>query len=182
MNEHAGPACVLSVLIVAAFAILLHDKNPPPTNPQTPVREITDALPRSVPNIAPASTASRGRQAEGAPVPPPSPAKQGEMVAVPITAPEKLAATAASGGLSPPPAEARSEGGKDEAKPEGARRPTPSGPRPPFTVVGPGETLIDVARRIYGSTDATQAIWKANRDQLERIDSTLARGTLLRTP
>ena len=29
MNEHAGPACALSVLIVGLFAVLLHDRGQP---------------------------------------------------------------------------------------------------------------------------------------------------------
>jgi hypothetical protein len=49
-------------------------------------------------------------------------------------------------------------------------------------VVEPGETLTDVATRVYGSADATEAVWKANRDQIARIDSPLVRGMLLRTP
>jgi hypothetical protein len=42
--------------------------------------------------------------------------------------------------------------------------------------------LSDVAIRVYGSSGSTETLWKANRDQLDRIDSLLANGSLLRTP
>jgi nucleoid-associated protein YgaU len=48
--------------------------------------------------------------------------------------------------------------------------------------VGPGESLPDIAERVYGSREATESLWKANRDQIERVDSPLAIGTLLRAP
>jgi hypothetical protein len=55
-------------------------------------------------------------------------------------------------------------------------------PSSAFTTVGRGETLADVAVRVYGSTDAATILWMANRDQLARADDPVAVGTLLRTP
>jgi hypothetical protein len=39
-----------------------------------------------------------------------------------------------------------------------------------------------VARRVYGREDEARALWLANRDVLDRVDSPLRTGTLLRTP
>jgi hypothetical protein len=48
--------------------------------------------------------------------------------------------------------------------------------------VGEGETLSEVAERVYGSPDAAEALWMANRDRIDRPDARLAAGTILRTP
>jgi nucleoid-associated protein YgaU len=67
-------------------------------------------------------------------------------------------------------------------RPISRQRPPRSRPAGSFTDVAEGETLSDVARRVYGSTDATDALWLANRDQLDRPDARLRSGTTLRTP
>lgn len=54
--------------------------------------------------------------------------------------------------------------------------------RKTFTAVTPGERLQDVARRVYGTADATERLWRANRDTLPGPDSPLQPGMLLRTP
>jgi nucleoid-associated protein YgaU len=51
-----------------------------------------------------------------------------------------------------------------------------------FTTVRPGETLADVARRVYGDESAASSLWQANRDQLDDGDDPLRPGTPLRTP
>ena len=61
-------------------------------------------------------------------------------------------------------------------------RPNPLLPRRAFASVEPGEGLADVARRVYGSADAADRLWQANRDTLPRPETPLAPGTLLRTP
>jgi len=55
-------------------------------------------------------------------------------------------------------------------------------PRSAFTVAKAGETIEDVARRIYGTIDESVALWRANRDTLPSRDSPLSPGMLLRTP
>jgi hypothetical protein len=55
-------------------------------------------------------------------------------------------------------------------------------PRSAFTVVQRGETLRDVAVRVYGSADPLDSLWRANRDLLPRKDSPLIAGSVLRTP
>lgn len=51
-----------------------------------------------------------------------------------------------------------------------------------FTVVEQGETLVDVARRVYGRGEAAPVIARANRDVLPREGAALEPGELLRTP
>ncbi len=51
-----------------------------------------------------------------------------------------------------------------------------------FTRVADGETLADVARRVYGDSEAAGPLWKANRDQLDGPDGPLRAGMILRTP
>jgi hypothetical protein len=51
-----------------------------------------------------------------------------------------------------------------------------------FTCAAPGETLADVAARVYGSREASKTLWKANRDRLEAPDVPLVAGMMLRTP
>jgi hypothetical protein len=54
--------------------------------------------------------------------------------------------------------------------------------RSAFTQANEGESLADVAERVYGSSDAIERLWKANRDLLDSRDERLAAGTVLRTP
>jgi nucleoid-associated protein YgaU len=54
--------------------------------------------------------------------------------------------------------------------------------RAPFTVVGSGETMADVARRVYGHADDVESLWRANRDVAREPGSPLAPGTVLHTP
>lgn len=51
-----------------------------------------------------------------------------------------------------------------------------------FTRVDDGETLADVARRVYGPSGKVDVLWKANRDQLLTPEAPLSGGMLLRTP
>jgi hypothetical protein len=54
--------------------------------------------------------------------------------------------------------------------------------RSAFTLVGDGESLDDVAARVYGTTDKAEWLWLSNRDLIERKDVSLRTGMLLRTP
>ena len=183
MNEHAGPACALSVLIVGVFAILLHDK--------TRVASHQNPVARTVMETVPAAKDS--------------PLK--------ITTPEPVAdspGATRSAGPSSKDLQATSNGSPDPSddQPKITEQPlrevsfevsektpdrttvdevrvlsTKKAPtRSAFTVVLAGETLEDVSTRVYGSNNSTETLWKANRDRLTRIDSPLTRGTLLRTP
>jgi hypothetical protein len=178
MNEHAGPACALSVLIVGFFAVLLHDRgqSTPTANPiaqnrsaSVPDRVVSpakDGSPRPIrePQLAsPTPTASASAKMVEAP----SPSTSIEFAPISPSKPPSPSTAAPKPLMS---------GG------EVARTPRALPVRTPFTVVLSGETLADVATRVYGSSDSTRDLWKANRDQVARIDSVLARGMLLRTP
>jgi nucleoid-associated protein YgaU len=55
-------------------------------------------------------------------------------------------------------------------------------PQSSFTRAQEGESLRDVALRVYGSSAFASTLWLANRDQLSEPDSTLPPRQLLRTP
>jgi nucleoid-associated protein YgaU len=57
-----------------------------------------------------------------------------------------------------------------------------TGTRGAFARIDDGETLADVARRVYGSAEKVDVLWKANRDQLSKPEAPLGAGMLLRTP
>jgi hypothetical protein len=80
-----------------------------------------------------------------------------------------------------PPARGVNSVGSDRSKsreqPEADRHPGSA-----FTIVLGKETLPDVARRIYGSGELADSLWRANRDALSRRDSPLSAGMVLRTP
>jgi nucleoid-associated protein YgaU len=54
--------------------------------------------------------------------------------------------------------------------------------RAPFTVVGSGETMADVARRVYGNADDLESLWRANRDVVSGSGAPLSPGMVLHTP
>lgn len=51
-----------------------------------------------------------------------------------------------------------------------------------FVKARPGETLADIAARAYGDRDRAEALWRANRDTLDRPDGPVPEGALLRAP
>ncbi len=81
---------------------------------------------------------------------------------------------------------ARSEPARSEAVPGPVRAVAQSAPRSrplsAFTRVENGESLRDIALRVYGSEDALRLLWQANRDELDRPDDPLRVGMVLRTP
>jgi hypothetical protein len=177
MNEHAGPACALSFLIVGVFAFLLHDNRQTPS-PRQPYATSSSARPQSRPADAslpdPSGKPTSGRE----------PASSQEKTSAPAVADKSVraqtegaseAASRNAPALSP---EARPR----SLSPEPLKPPAPATSRTAFTVVREGESLTDVAARVYGSKDATEPLWRANLDQVSKIDTPLTRGTLLRTP
>jgi hypothetical protein len=60
--------------------------------------------------------------------------------------------------------------------------PGPTGPRSAFTAVKDGESLDDVAIRVYGTSDRADSLWRANRDLLPQRTSPIPAGAVLRTP
>lgn len=51
-----------------------------------------------------------------------------------------------------------------------------------FTEARNGETLAEVAERVYGTGIDLRAFWKVNRDQLATMDAPIRAGMVLRTP
>jgi hypothetical protein len=118
----------------------------------------------------PSGAATQDAPARGAQVVSQSPASN---TSRPTPLPAKEGATRSS-----------ASGGADSSPPK-TRTPEPaaeSGPQQAFAAVRQGETLRDVAIRVYGSADDLDSLWRANRDVLPRKDSPLAAGSVLRTP
>ncbi|HEU5116845.1 MAG TPA: hypothetical protein VFT74_09245 [Isosphaeraceae bacterium] len=55
-------------------------------------------------------------------------------------------------------------------------------PEAPFTLSEPGETMLDVARRVYGTVKVAPALRQVNRDLIDRDDEPIKPGSALRTP
>lgn len=51
-----------------------------------------------------------------------------------------------------------------------------------FTKTRGGESLADVAERVYGTRTAVDSLWRANRDVLNAPDDPIEEGLILRTP
>lgn len=193
MNRHAGASFALSVLIVGFFAVILYQPDTRTSVPSPQKRSVTTE-----------PLAARD-------VPPPTPGVpliEATAGRIPITAEEPRASIPTSpralptrsgpgserviiaSSLDRPPAPRMA----DEADLPAARdRPTPvqtasrrfranGSPRAAFTQVGAGESLKDVAVRVYGNPDATRHLWMANRDIINDQNAPLRDGTLLRTP
>lgn len=181
MVEHMGQGCGLSFLIVAVFAVLLHERDaptPPPVSeakapvsvvepPRTNSPSVTRA-PLVVTTPATSETPPAPPHPEPVESPSPRPAKPPE---VPLPSParvlERREPTAARPTPHPP-----------KAKPKSILR----NPESDFTQVGAGETLESIATRVYGTSEAVDTLWRSNRDQVVTRDRPLEPGIWLRTP
>ena len=168
MNRNVTASFGLSVLTVLFFAVALYQPDPPPAPPP----RVEASRLRS----------SNSETSAGLPIRPvvlptvatkPRPAR---VVARPPLAAKPSAVSTASDHPLRAPAPPRTAARPAE------RKPPPRQARGGFTECRAGESLADVAQRVYGSTERTQALWLANRDVLDRADARLAPGTLLRTP
>ncbi|AGA28574.1 LysM peptidoglycan-binding domain-containing protein [Singulisphaera acidiphila] len=184
MNRHVGASFTLSVLVVVFFAVILYEPDhtrsrvpasepepveasptPPPPTPGVPLIESTaNLLPEPSPTLAASPSSSRPIEAvvSLAPVPPPKPPAPSPRARVPAPDPRAVVQVV-------------------------SRRQPPSPPPPPgrhsaFTQVAEGESLSDVALRVYGTSEATTSLWRANRDIIARRETPLAPGLVLRTP
>ena len=192
MDRQAFPSIVLSVSIVCFFAVALYERD---KVPRGPAKDLAARKPGPAGDLAGQSTKS--------PVPGPQAAPDREGDANRASDPVRGLASRpvpSTGGRSEPTASAGRPGGipgpvirrASERTGEAAPSPTPSRGHPresegklarsPFTVVGAGETIADVARRVYGTPENAGALWRANRDVLQGLDSPVAPGTVLRTP
>lgn len=168
MNQHLGATYVLSVAIVVAFAVLLHKSESPakPTVESAPPtqRTVNRTGPRPV-SSAPLRSARAEPVATVRPLPSPPTSK---------TKPASVVIQTSFG------VKAASEPAVPRAAPP--RTPKTATRRGGFATVGRGESLGDVAARVYGSATAADGLWRSNRDQLPTRDAPLREGMLLRTP
>jgi nucleoid-associated protein YgaU len=204
MNRQAIPSMFLSVLIVCAFAVVLFERDPdaagrrpdrdPVAEKNSEARAPTSASPMKDESSRPENSKVPGEQLpRRAPEQSTEPiglrpvSKEPKPIAAPATTP---AASAAVQGeprspdsdepntVRPPAASPATP----DAPPASPAVPVSTGPRSAFIVVQSGETLKDVAVRVYGSADRLDVLWRANRDVLPRSDSPLSPGAVLRTP
>jgi nucleoid-associated protein YgaU len=197
MDQHPGASITLSFALVVSFAIVFYQPEQPPAanaNVNEAARlEPSAAIAETIPPLTPVEA-----------LPEPTPHTPTPAFAAIAPAPE--VPSVPEGG-----AESIAQSGRDsERDVERAAKSTvtgdrldpgpPSGPsskiaeetsgRPPtrlpaqdgFTTAIEGETLRDVALRVYGVADEDETLWRLNRDLLGRREGTLAAGTPLRTP
>ena len=190
MNEHAGLGSLLSVLIVVGFTLILHEAERSARVANGPPTIVAQAEPIRTTPPPPADhhaaiTAPPPALNDLPPISPPI----AQLVRVdPITL--KSATSRVVGPLSRSKSSiqtvsARSPTSRPATPPPSASpRPvsTSDAVRSTVTVAQPGERLLDVAIRIYGSAEAVEKLWRANRDRLASRDALLNEGWLLRTP
>ncbi|SIN69696.1 hypothetical protein SAMN05444166_0198 [Singulisphaera sp. GP187] len=185
MNQHVGASFTLSVLVVVFFAVILYEPDharpvSPPGSTSEPV-EATQAPPPTpgVPLIESAATAE----------PPASSITTRPLEAVALIEPERIAPPK----LTTPPSRPRPRVAPPAQPPAASdppaviqvvsrRQSPPPGRHSAFTQVGEGESLTDVALRVYGTSEASTALWRANRDIIAHRETPLNPGLLLRTP
>ncbi len=196
MTRHVGVSVLYSVLIVVFFAVVLYQPDKLPEQPgatdaaqvgQNPVAvtdstETTTAPPPPVPT-APVTEASPVASAYRKPdvhsSAPTVPASVREAVNRQTDNPA-LGATNHTSQPAAPVVKTSSIAPRTAP----SRRPAnpPLVESPGFTHVAEGETLADVAMRLYGSQDAVPRLWMANRDIIPKRDAPLVAGTVLRAP
>lgn len=189
MNRQVGPSIALSVFIVCFFAVALFRHDPTRLSagrtPKPSVSAADDSL-RSAradhtsrpANLATSSIIDRATQTNGhidlAPE-----LRSGQLAAATSDAPPSFVRTASAplshASKQPLTANLDSRAGRSQSR-------TTRRPNSAFTVVERNEHIDDVAVRIYGSIDAVETLWRANRDVLPNKDFPLAEGTILRTP
>jgi hypothetical protein len=179
MNEHAGPACALSFLIVGIFAVLLHD-NRTTSGPSIPSgRIVRDVAPEGTRSpMSREGPGSGGADDRARPTESPRPVPKDVVPSQIDKKPVEVAGPTSETHAQPAPQKAD----KAPVPPSPVKQPAPSLNRTSFAVVQSGENLRDVATRVYGSAGATEELWRANRDRVSMVDSPLPPGTLLRTP
>lgn len=198
MNRHVGASFTLSVLFVIFFAIILYEPDqtrptPKPTEPSTPAPTSASAATSPPPSVPASPPSGSGLPTVTPDIPPVETNPKPLLTASrPPTIPPKRATVRATPSPSPspapapriPPARPTPAPASPSASPRIAvRRPLSApGPRSAFTQAEEGETLADVSLRVYGTSEAATALWRANRDVIPRREAPLTAGLLLRTP
>jgi hypothetical protein len=183
MDKNVSASFTLSLLVVTFFAVALYQ---PDSRLQSPTAR-TKRSPNAKPVEDQVPTGPLRQPDLSAPLAP-QPTKPDTNVALARSRSAGISQVQVTRHVDPPPApavEARKViASRDEPTRPSQGPPTPSitEPRGAFTSVRPGETLPDVARRVYGPGGDAERLWKANRDLIEKQDSPLPPGTMLRTP
>ncbi len=204
MNRHAGASFALSVLLVCFFGIVLYQPEPRDSSPPQRTASTGSSTPRvqtsrvtpppPTPGIPLVETQNDDPE-------PPKERKTPRPQSIAQTAPNPaplspLAPTLvhfssnSDRDLSPkrkPTPSPKSSQARLSSYPNGlqtvsTRHSAPPRPRSAFTQVAEGESLTDIALRVYGDSESVHSLWLANRDTLPNQDSPLRSGTLLRTP
>jgi nucleoid-associated protein YgaU len=171
MNRNVTASFSLSVSLVLLFAVLLYQPDGPVSKPlqatsvaqaepRKPISDLTEGRPPLTPG-SPLTESSAGDGESDAPTPTP---------VARVEATEPAAVELKSG-------PSRGERSRETRPAMGTPRPTSA-----FTHARPGESLADIAIRVYGSPDSAGKIWMANRDLIVSPDAVPPGGTLLRTP
>jgi nucleoid-associated protein YgaU len=155
MDQHLGASITLSFGLVLVFAIVLYPPEPDRPSPAATVGAVVEPV-----------------GSRPAPTTPQPPVTLGEPLAERPTPADSVPA--------PCPAPLRAEPEDDRAEPKDEPSATPT--HEAFTRADEGETLRDVAVRVYGSPDVVEDLWRLNRDLVGSRDDLLPAGTLLRTP
>jgi hypothetical protein len=188
MNRQVGPSIVLSVFIVCFFAVALfrHDQKRPTADGTrkhafqgSASPEHSGSTPKPDFPAGLAATSNGGAMKPGPDIDRESTSRGGgpRITIADPNPPTIRPASVRSQRASEQPAAAKADFDKMPAQHRRMHQPHSA-----FTVVRREESIADVAVRIYGSTDAVEELWRANRDLLPERDSALASGTFLRTP
>ena len=185
MVEHAGLSCGISLLIVAVFAVLLHEKEITP-------KSITSA--ETLEAIAPIALEAPAERSSVPAIVVTESAVIRTTEPVPASVPDPLPVVVHEADPEPPVTQPVPETprvqlvrSRVEVSPTTVARPAipviaPRSPRSAFAEVEAGERLSDVANRIYGTAEAVETLWRANRDQIAGRDDPIEAGIWLRTP
>jgi nucleoid-associated protein YgaU len=191
MSRHAGTSFALSLLIVVGFAVAFYQPDPatlPPSARSSPEHPSGSATrPAAASRTAAQDPTQRTAQADRGPETDSDEGEVGTSVSPGRSDPIQTSSLAARSSPARAQAVERTRTAPAPALPDPNGQPQPprtTAPRPrgAFTRVEPGETLAEIAARVYGSSASARTLWLANRDLIDSQDAPLRAGALLRTP
>lgn len=201
MNRNVGASFSLSVLTVLTFAVILYEPDRPPANAtlwsvdDLATVEVVEALPPS--SIGPQASPGVGPAAVRNPfdttLGPATRLTPNEFPKI-VHATEPASATRGTNPMTRQVSSRRAGPGfarppqgptaRNEPKtfPPPASPAVATGPKGDFARARAGESLADIAARVYGDRGRAEALWRANRDALDSPAGQVPEGALLRTP
>lgn len=184
MNRHAPVSFALSFLLVLVFAVVLYrpDTEPTPRLSTTP-ESLASKVRKDRPEMEQASSLAPSHAFPTIPTFHSHPPLKQRLAGEP---PAKIARPSAHdrvrGALVPTTLDEPTPPASPSRTPDRTETPASHEPRSAFTDVNEGESLVDIARRVYGSSQALERLRTANRDLLGEGQAVLSRGMVLRTP